>query len=59
MNADEPLMPQAGSRFFCHGVGIGVLDPKSQIPPDISPGKEYALRVFSDDPKNMAFTWEQ
>jgi len=40
------------------GIGVGTMHPTSAIPDDIEPGKEYRLTVFSNDPKNMMFTWE-
>lgn len=55
----EQKTKKGGWRFKVkEGAGEGTLHPSSQVPPDITPGAEIRLMVFSDDPKNMAFKWE-
>lgn len=55
----EEKTKKGGWRFQVkNSESVGTLHPKSPIPPDLKPGCEVRLLVFSDDPKNMVFKWE-
>ncbi len=55
----EQKTKKGGWRFQVkNSDSVGTLHPMSPDPPDLKPGCEVQLLVFSDDPKNMIFKWE-